>query len=469
MGKSWGKGDLSMSSGVWFTSKVLEQRFRSACSLVVETVLQEGGDDLDRARADGPGPALRERLAQFETLKREQTEMARLAVQYAKEQQALKDTEHALGTLIGHVGMHEPRRNMSDCLSLAADLLKKSSKQREEIIRASDAFGKAVSSFLSTAVADMETSKAKYDMARRQVQAAQDTLSRSRSALIDPARRALLQVEVDESRKLFDGLSVQLSSKVRLGQHHRNRQLCESASLLCDVAKAFSAQLSTSWGAWQQFVPDEQDALDVIETCYQENMQHNVATAAAAAAAAAAATAAPPPPAESRVSVAVAAVGLRYNGNNTPFQGSLLHSTTSRAARAPAVPPHGAPASASRAPWRAPLENGHFEEVDLQGNDDRDSRMTNFASYLDEEPDSLYATQKGVRLAVHAPEEDRGGRPEAQGTQGDTLPCASLPLTITSAQSMYQSIAPPNSLHRSSIRPTASPDCGASPLQVCLF
>jgi hypothetical protein len=87
----------------------------------VETVLHEGGDDLDRARADGPGPALRERLAQFETLKREQTEMARLAVQYAKEQQALKNTEHALGTLVGHVGMHEPRRNMSDCLSLAAD------------------------------------------------------------------------------------------------------------------------------------------------------------------------------------------------------------------------------------------------------------------------------------------------------------------------------------------------------------
>jgi hypothetical protein len=456
-----------MSSGVWFTSKVLEQRFRSACSLVVETVLHEGGDDLDRARADGPGPALRERLAQFETLKREQTEMARLAVQYAKEQQALKDTEHALGTLIGHVGMHEPRRNMSDCLSLAADLLKKSSKQREEIIRASDAFGKAVSSFLSTAVADMETSKAKYDMARRQVQAAQDTLSRSRSALIDPARRALLQVEVDESRKLFDGLSVQLSSKVRLGQHHRNRQLCESASLLCDVAKAFSASCSTSWGAWQQFVPDEQDALDVIETCYQENMQHNAATAAAAAAAAAAA---PPHPAESRVSVAAASVGLRYNGNNPPLQGSLLHSTTSCAARSPAVPPIGAPAPASRAPWRAPLENGHFEEVDLQGNDDRDSRMTDFASYLDEEPDSLYATQKGVRLAVHAPDvEDRGGRAEAQGTQGDTLPCASLPLTITSAQSMYQSIAPPNSLHRSSIRPTASSDCGGSPLQVCRF
>ena len=434
-----------MSSGVWLTSKVLEQRFRSACSLVVETVLQEGGDDLDRARADGPEPALRERLGQFETLKREQTELARLALQYAKEQQALKDTEHALGTLIGHVGMHEPRRNMSDCLSLAADLLKKNSKQREEIIRASDAFSKAVSSFLSTAVVDMETSKAKYDMARRQVQAAQDTLSRSRSALIDPARRALLQVEVDESRKLFDGLSVQLSSKVRLGQHHRNRQLCESASHLCDVAKAFSASCSTSWGAWQQFVPDEQDALDVIERCYHENMQHNAAAAAA--------TAAPPPAPESRVSVAAAAVGLRDNGNNPSFQGILLHSTTSRAARAPAVPV-GALAPDSR----APLENGHFEEVDLQGNDDRDSRMTNFASYLDDEPDSLYATQKGVRLAVHAPDmEDRGGR----ATQGDTLPCASLPLTITSAQSMYQSIAPPDSLHRSSSRPTASLDGGS--------
>ena len=126
-----------MSTGLWYSSKVLEQRFRSACSLVVETVLTEG--DSTVRSTDQAGAALQERLLDFDSLKREQTELARLAELYAKQQQELRDTEHALGMLLGNVGMHEPRRNMSDCLSLAADLLKRGSRQREEMIRASNA------------------------------------------------------------------------------------------------------------------------------------------------------------------------------------------------------------------------------------------------------------------------------------------------------------------------------------------
>jgi len=60
--------------------------------------------------------------------------------------------------------------------------------------KASDTFCKSLESFLATAVDDMQKSKHRYDMARRTLNAAEDTLLRSRSAVLDPARRALLQV-----------------------------------------------------------------------------------------------------------------------------------------------------------------------------------------------------------------------------------------------------------------------------------
>ena len=85
-----------------------------------------------------------------------QIEMARLASQYFRQQKELKETEQALGMLLGHVGMHEPRRNMGNCLGVAADNLKKGSKARDELIKASECLSKTVSSFLSTAVNDMQ-------------------------------------------------------------------------------------------------------------------------------------------------------------------------------------------------------------------------------------------------------------------------------------------------------------------------
>ena len=140
--------------------------------------------------------------------------MAALAAQYAKQQSALRETEQRLGMLIGKIGMHEERRNMGEALCFAADGLKRSSKHREELIQASESFSTSIDSCLFTAVQNMQTSKNKYDQARCRLRAAEETLMRSRSAVIDPGRRALLQVKVDESRKLFQSLSLQLSSKV---------------------------------------------------------------------------------------------------------------------------------------------------------------------------------------------------------------------------------------------------------------
>ena len=205
---------------MWHTSKVLEQRFRSACSLMAGKAFADRG-----GRSSDAG--LHDMLLAFDTLKKEQSELASLAAQYAKQQDALRQTEHRLGMLVGNIGMHEARRNMGECLCLAADGLKRSSKNREELVRASESFSSSIDSFLSTAVQDMQTSKDKYDLARCRLQAAEGTLMRSRSAVIDPARRAILQLEVDESRKLFQSLSVQLSSKVMPLTQLRVRLCCK--------------------------------------------------------------------------------------------------------------------------------------------------------------------------------------------------------------------------------------------------
>ena len=61
-------------------------------------------------------------------------ELARLAALYAKQQHALKKTEAELGLLLGNIGVHEPRRNMGSALNLCADMLRRSSKRREDLV-----------------------------------------------------------------------------------------------------------------------------------------------------------------------------------------------------------------------------------------------------------------------------------------------------------------------------------------------
>ena len=286
-GSSSSSAMSSMWSHGWFTSKLLEQRFRSACSMVMEAV-----DGDPKAAADD---GLQHVLAEFSTLKNEQVELARLAALYAKQQHALKKTEAELGLLLGNIGVHEPRRNMGSALNLCADMLRRSSKRREDLVVQCEAFSTSIDAFLSTAVEDMQTSKNRFDMTRRALKAAEETLVRSRSAVIDPARRKMLEAEVDESRKLYSDLSVQLSSKVRLLSHHRNRQLCESVSLLCDGAKEHHLAAAADWSAWAPFVPDESDAIAVIEQCFQENLDH---ASAGGGAVHTMPSAAPPTPAE---------------------------------------------------------------------------------------------------------------------------------------------------------------------------
>lgn len=199
-------------TSVWYTSKRLEQKFRSACSRVAE---QAFAPDRGRGGADDGLPGM---LAAFDQLKQEQAELAGLAARFAKQQSALRETEQQLGMLMGNIGMHEARRNMGDALGLAADGLKRSSKHREELVKASESFSTSIDSFLTTAVQDMETSKSRYHHSRCRLLAAEETLMRSRSAMFDPVRRGMLQAEVDESRKLFQNLSVQLSSKVSVAR-----------------------------------------------------------------------------------------------------------------------------------------------------------------------------------------------------------------------------------------------------------
>jgi hypothetical protein len=259
-GSAVGPGMARPFPTMWHTSKILEQRFRSACSMVVETMLAEEGDKKD--------DALREHLNEFDRVKREQVELCRLTSLYAQQLRALQETEYAVGMMIGTLGMHESRRSMNECLSTSADLLKRSSKQKEELIRASESLGQTLHSFLSTAVEDMQTSKDRYDKARRSLQAAEDTFKNSRSAVIDPARRQLLQVQLDEGRKLFTDISGQLTSKIRLLQHHRNQLLCKNVSHLSDCAKTYHLSCASSWSTWIPYAPNEQDAADIIEERY---------------------------------------------------------------------------------------------------------------------------------------------------------------------------------------------------------
>jgi hypothetical protein len=406
----------STMSSVWFTSKVLEQRFRTACSMVTEAL---EGD------AKGADDGLHAAVFEFNKLKSEQAELARLADQYARQQRALKDTESQIGLLLGSIGIHEPRHNMGECLNLAGDLFKNSGKRREELHQKSESWSKSIDAFLATAVDDMQTSKDKYAMARRQLQAAEGTLLRSRSAVVDPAKHARLQLEVDESRKLYQHLSVTLSSKVRLLAHHRNRHLCDSTSQLCESLKAFHSAVWDGWDGWQSFVADETDALEVIEKCYQENVEQKVLTG--------------------------------------------FHPQVARPAHEPAMDPR---TGSSGSPHGLTATNRHemlkrqttreFEEVDLQETEHREgvmgmARADGFASrgfaYYESEEDA-HALQQGsveLPLQVDASKSSQGsdacaGASADADARGDEVcdggPPPGFALTINSAQSMYKAVVP---------------------------
>lgn len=103
----------------------------------------------------------------------------------------------ALGSLMGHIALREPHRDMSDCLWRAAEILagSSSSKQRDDFINATITLSKTVDLFLSTAIDDMQTSKNRFWQARSSLQDAERALSRSRSsALTEPSHREKLQV-----------------------------------------------------------------------------------------------------------------------------------------------------------------------------------------------------------------------------------------------------------------------------------
>ena len=378
-GSSSSSAMSSMWSHGWFTSKLLEQRFRSACSMVMEAV-----DGDPKAAAD---EGLQHVLAEFSTLKNEQVELARLAALYAKQQHALKKTEAELGLLLGNIGVHEPRRNMGSALNLCADMLRRSSKRREDLVVQCEAFSTSIDAFLSTAVEDMQTSKNRFDMTRRALKAAEETLVRSRSAVIDPARRKMLEAEVDESRKLYSDLSVQLSSKVRLLSHHRNRQLCESVSLLCDCAKEHHLAAAADWSAWAPFVPDESDAIAVIEQCFKENLDH---ASAGGRAVHMVPPAAPPTPAEEEEAGRQGAHGKQatpvHDSNNLEFEAVDLQS----------APPSYDDDARRRLPEA--LDPGHGSAAEEWGGGGRgESAAPSSQDVSDVTPEALPLTVRGAR------------------------------------------------------------------------
>jgi len=187
---------------------------------------------------DGVGAhAGQEYHSEFEILKAEQVELARLASKYVRQQQALRETEHALSHLVAHIARGEPCTVIQDCLSSGAAQIESSSKQRQVLMDASVALSKSVDTFLSTSIVDLQLSMERHEQTRRKLQATEDALLKSRLSLFDAARRTRLQVEVDQGLKIFNDLSEQMAARVRLLVHQRNYQMCEPISSLFECAR----------------------------------------------------------------------------------------------------------------------------------------------------------------------------------------------------------------------------------------
>ena len=175
----------------------LKKKFRKACSLVVDTMGTQNRVQKKDVKECNDQRKEEMKMIEFEKLKSEQVELARLASQYAKHQLVLQETEKELGKLLGNIAMREPQREMQDCLWIVADTLIRSSTsvQRDNFINATITLSKTIDSFLSTAVHDMANSKSRFLQAIRQLQDTESALLRSSSsALTEPLHREKLQV-----------------------------------------------------------------------------------------------------------------------------------------------------------------------------------------------------------------------------------------------------------------------------------
>ena len=236
---------------------------REASTWIQETV---------SAKRDESDESVQKHLNDFDQLKNDQKQMVKLLSQYAKQQQALKQTEASLALLLTEMGHHENSTSIRECLTVSGQFFGRMTKHREDLAKSSEATASALENFSATAIEDLKLSVRKYDSARREFLAAEKTASRSKSVATNPERRELMQSEMDEVTNSYRRLSWQVSQKARILSHHRSREVCIKMSDLMEAEIAFAAAAAETMrtAGWRPYVPDEREANELISECYAQ-------------------------------------------------------------------------------------------------------------------------------------------------------------------------------------------------------